>query len=54
MLSLMKGGATVLFVSHSANQIVEICNRVVWLENGKVKLIGDPSEIMQQYTNSNA
>lgn len=53
MLSLMKGGATVLFVSHSANQIVEICNRVVWLENGKVKLIGDPSEIMQQYTNSN-
>lgn len=54
MLSLMKGGATVLFVSHSANQIVEICNRVIWLENGKVKLIGDPSEIMQQYTNSNA
>ena len=34
MLELMGGGTTVLFVSHSLEQIREMCNRVVWLEHG--------------------
>ena len=33
----MSGGTTVLFVSHSIAQIEEMCNRVVWLDHGKVK-----------------
>lgn len=32
MLELMGGGTTVLFVSHSLDQIREMCNRVLWLE----------------------
>ena len=36
MMELMGGGTTVLFVSHSLNQIREMCNRVVWLENHKI------------------
>ena len=34
MMELMQGGATVLFVSHSLDQIREMCNRVLWLEHG--------------------
>ena len=37
MLELMGGGTTVLFVSHSIEQIKEMCKRVVWLERGNVK-----------------
>lgn len=37
MLELMSGGTTVLFVSHSLEQIREMCNRVIWLEHGELK-----------------
>lgn len=50
MLELMSGGTTVLFVSHNIDQIREMCNRVVWLENGKVKMIGDTKEICDMYS----
>lgn len=40
MLHLMGGGTTVLFVSHSIEQIREMCDRAIWLENGSVKLMG--------------
>ena len=36
MLELMGGGTTVLFVSHSLEQVREMCGRVVWLEQGKI------------------
>ena len=39
MMELMGGGTTVLFVSHNLDQIRELCNRVIWLENGTIKLI---------------
>ena len=41
MLELMGGGTTVLFVSHSLEQIREMCNRVIWLERGEVVMTGD-------------
>ena len=49
MLELMSGGTTVLFVSHSIEQIREMCNRVVWLENGKVNLIGEAKKVCDAY-----
>lgn len=49
MRSMITGGTTVLFVSHSLNQIKSLCNRVVWLENGQVKKIGEPSIICDEY-----
>lgn len=51
MRAMIKGGTTVLFVSHSLNQIKSLCDRVVWLENGSVKKIGDPKEICEEYEN---
>lgn len=49
MLELMAGGTTVLFVSHSLQQIREMCDRVVWLDGGKVKMIGKAKEVCDVY-----
>ena len=50
MLELMSGGTTVLFVSHSIEQIREMCDRVIWLEHGKVKMIGETDAVCEKYT----
>lgn len=49
MQELMGGGTTVLFVSHSLDQIREMCNRVVWLEHGEIKMIGKAEEVCGAY-----
>lgn len=49
MLELMSGGTTVLFVSHSLEQIREMCDRVIWLEHGNVKMIGPTKEVCDAY-----
>lgn len=49
MMELMGGGTTVLFVSHSINQIREMCNRVIWLENHKIKMFGDTESVCDAY-----
>ena len=49
MLELMGGGTTVLFVSHSLEQIREMCDRVIWLEHGQIKAIGATKEICDAY-----
>lgn len=40
MLSMIGGGTTVLFVSHSLEQIKKLCDRVIWIEHGVVQKIG--------------
>ena len=52
MMELMHGGATVLYVSHNLNQIRELCNKVVWLDHGKVVMQGDTDEVCDAYQNS--
>ena len=49
MRSMIEGGTTVLFVSHSLEQIENLCDRVVWLENGTVRKIGEPKQICEEY-----
>lgn len=49
MLELMGGGTTVLFVSHSIDQVEEMCNRVIWLEEHKIKMQGEANQICQEY-----
>lgn len=46
---LMSGGTTVLIVSHAIEQIERLCNRVIWLEHGKTKMIGETQEVCDQY-----
>lgn len=49
MLELMGGGTTVLFVSHSMDQIREMCDRVLWLERGEMKMLGDTQSVCDAY-----
>lgn len=49
MMELMGGGTTVLFVSHNIGQIREMCNKVLWLEHGKTKMLGNAPEVCDAY-----
>ena len=49
MLEMMRGGTTVLFVSHSLDQIQELCNRVIWLDQGSIRMIGDTNQVCTAY-----
>ena len=49
MMSLMAGGTTVFFVSHSLEQIREMCNKVLWMEHGRMVAYGDADEICGRY-----
>lgn len=49
MKALMGSGTTVLFVSHSTEQMKKMCDRVLWLQNGKVKEIGPSKEVCERY-----
>lgn len=46
---MMSGGTTVLIVSHAIEQIQRLCTRVVWLEGGRVRMIGDTLEVCNKY-----
>ena len=52
MQELMEGGTTVLYVSHDLSTVREICNRVLWLEQGRVRMLGDTKEVCDEYQNS--
>lgn len=45
-------GTTLLFVSHSIDQVQSLCSKVVWLEKGHLKMQGDSMEIGNLYRNS--
>ncbi|MGN0374522.1 MAG: ABC transporter ATP-binding protein [Butyrivibrio sp.] len=49
---MMQEGTTVLFVSHSIEQVEDICNKVVWLKSGRVHMKGDSGEICEIYRQS--
>ena len=49
MMEIIRGGTTVLFVSHSMDQIREICSRVLWLDHGRIAEIGPTEEVCARY-----
>ena len=49
MLSMINGGTTVLYVSHSAESIVKLCTGVIWLDHGRVVKAGEPEEVCREY-----
>jgi lipopolysaccharide transport system ATP-binding protein len=42
-------GATVLFVSHSAGTVLELCNRAIMLDHGELLAIGAPKHVVSRY-----
>lgn len=53
MMEMMSGGTTVLFVSHSLDQIRDMCDRVIWLERGSIKMMGATEVVCSAYAASN-
>ena len=49
MMSMIEGGTTVLYVSHSIDSVMSLCSRAIWLEHGEVVEIGDASEVCSKY-----
>lgn len=41
---------TVIFVSHSIDQVERICDKAIWIEKGKLQMIGPVKEVCQAYT----
>lgn len=49
MTELMGGGTTVLFVSHNLEQIRQMCDVVLWLDHGQVKMYGETQMVCDAY-----
>ncbi len=47
--NMRDNGTTILFVSHSLQQVEKICNKIVWLEKGNVRMFGDTMEVCSKY-----
>ncbi|SNR66746.1 lipopolysaccharide transport system ATP-binding protein [Humidesulfovibrio mexicanus] len=44
------GGRALLFISHSLSEVVRLCERVMWLEDGRIIEIGPAAEVTKNYT----
>ena len=49
MEEFTRSGRTVVFVSHSLDTVVSMCNRAIWLDQGMVRGDGPAGEITQEY-----
>jgi ABC-type polysaccharide/polyol phosphate transport system ATPase subunit len=50
---MIHGGSTVLMVSHGMGTILDNCTKCVWIEKGKLKMIGEPKVVCETYRKSN-
>lgn len=48
ILDMMNSGTTIIIVSHSVDQVRELCNKVIWLDKGKIKDCGG-QEVLNEY-----
>jgi len=49
MLELKKQGKTMVFVSHSKESVEFLCDRAVWLSEGKIKMDGKTPDVLEEY-----
>ena len=49
MNRLLSGGTTLVFVSHSAEQVKRLCKKAVWLDHGVIKMQGESAEVCDAY-----
>lgn len=50
---MIHGGSTVLMVSHGMETILENCTKVVWIEKGKLRMVGAVKEVCRAYQRLN-
>ena len=49
MMTFKKDGVTMVFVSHAIEDIAKLCDRVIWLDNCTIRMIGPPQQVLQSY-----
>ena len=49
LAELLSAGKSLLFVSHAASTVREMCKRAIWLDHGAVMMDGDVSEVLDAY-----
>ena len=49
MNDLIQNSVTVIFVSHSLHEIQKYCTRVLWLEKGGIKKLGETKDVLEDY-----
>lgn len=49
MLDIKAKGTTIVIVSHSLAQVEQICERSIWIDGGKIRMVGSPNEVHPQY-----
>ena len=51
MQELKDSGITIVIVSHDLHTMKELCNKVIWIESGKIKESGDSETVISKYLN---
>lgn len=46
---LVSSGCTMLLVSHSMGQVLELCKEAVWLDHGRIRMQGDAFRVVKAY-----
>ena len=49
MQELQDSGITIVIVSHDLHTMEKLCNKVIWIESGKIKRSGIPNEVLKEY-----
>ena len=51
MLELKNEGKTMVFVTHSMDSVKKLCDRTIWLKDGKIKMDGNTNDVVEKYIN---
>ena len=49
MQELKDSGITIVIVSHDLHTMEKLCNKIIWIESGKIKRSGIPNEVLKEY-----
>ncbi|MCK5718387.1 MAG: ABC transporter ATP-binding protein [Thiomargarita sp.] len=52
MQEKIRSNRTIVFISHNAHLVQQLCNRIVWIENGVSKADGNPKKVLKMYHHS--
>ena len=54
MKELKKQGKTMVFVTHNMNAVKQLCDRAVWLYEGKIRMDGETTQVVEEYVKTTA
>ena len=49
IMEMVRGATSVVMASHSHNLLIDICDRIIFLEKGRIKALGDPRDVIDVY-----